>query len=87
MGVKILDDGSLEYDQYVHRGSMMYLREGLPITDPDNLYNYLKFNNIEPELYGIFHPITKKYENYTKEQLLSVISDLERTIVNMERYL
>lgn len=87
MAVKVNEDGSLEYDQYVHRGNMMYLREGLEISDPDHLYNYLKNNDIEPELYGVYHPISNKYKDYTKEELLGKIVELELTIKNAERYM
>jgi len=87
MAVKVNEDGSLEFDKYVHRGNMMYLREGLSINDPDHLYNYLKNNNIEPELYGIYHPIMHKYEDYTRDQLLSKVCELEQTIKNIEQYI
>lgn len=72
----------LSYDEYVHRGNIMYLREGLPISDPDNLYNYLKNSPIlqeaklSPEDFGILHPVIKKYGKYTKEELMSVITEL-----------
>jgi hypothetical protein len=72
----------LIYDQYVKRGSLMLLREGLPLSDPDQLYNYLKDSpvlseaNLTPEHFDIYHPVTEKYRGKTEEELLAVITDL-----------
>lgn len=72
----------LHYDQYVHRGSLMVLRAGLPLKDPDHLYNYLKDSpvlasaNLTPEHFGIYHPVTEKYKGKSEEELLSVITEL-----------
>lgn len=79
----------LHYDQYVHRGSLMVLREGLPISDPDHLYNYLTNSeeliklNLTPEHFGIFHPVTEKYRGKSEEELLNVITDLIIKIENI----
>ena len=79
----------LHYDQYVHRGSLMVLRAGLPLSDPDHLYNYLKDStvlseaNLTPEHFGIYHPVTEKYKGKSEEELLSVITDLLITIENI----
>lgn len=79
----------LIYDQYVKRGSLMVLREGLPLSDPDQLYNYLKDSpvlsevNLTPEHFGIYHPVTEKYRGKTEEELLAVITDLIITNQNI----
>jgi hypothetical protein len=79
----------LHYDQYVHRGSLMVLRAGLPLSDPDHLYNYLKNSevlinaNLTPEHFGIEHPVAEKYKGKSEEELLSVITDLTITLQNI----
>jgi hypothetical protein len=79
----------LHYDQYVHRGSLMVLREGLPISDPDHLYNYLKDSpvlieaRLTPEHFNIFHPVTEKYRGKSEEELLNIITDLIIKIENI----
>jgi hypothetical protein len=80
----------LHYDQYVKKGGMMsYLRLGLPFTDPDNLYNYLKNSdvlmeaNLTPEHFGIYHPVAEKYRGKSEEELLAVITELLTTKQNM----
>ena len=79
----------LHYDQYVHRGSLMVLRVGLPLKDPDHLYNYLKESevlreaNLTPEHFGIEHPIAAQYKGKSEEELLSVITDLTLTIESL----
>jgi hypothetical protein len=76
------DNTELHYDQYVHRGSVMVLREGLPISDPDHLYNYLKNSpvlteaKLTPEHFDIYHPVVEKYRGKSEEELLNVITDL-----------
>lgn len=73
----------LHYNQYVNRGPMMYLRSALPLDDPDQLYNYLKSSsvlknaNLYPEDFDIYHPLSEKIKNCTKEELLSIITDLK----------
>jgi len=76
------DKKELTYDKYVKNGSLMQLREGLGINDPNHLYNYLKNSpvlieaEVTPEDFGIFHPSIAPHLNKSKEELLSVITDL-----------
>ena len=76
------DKKELTYDKYVKNGSLMQLREGLGINDPDHLYNYLKNSpvlteaGVSPEDFGIFHPSVAPHIDKSREELLKVISDL-----------
>ncbi len=76
------DNTELHYDKYVKRGSLMQLREGLGLNDPDHQYNYLKNSpvlqeaNLTPEDFGIFHPVMDKYKDKTKEELISDMTEL-----------
>ena len=81
----------LHFDKYVHRGSMMYLRSALPLSDPDQLYNYIKSSSalkdagLTPEDFNIFHPVAEQFRNKNKEELISVITELMLKIEDMER--
>jgi len=62
-------------------GGMMYRRDCLPINYPEHTYNYIKNQlGLVPEKYGVCHPIQEKYKSMTKEQLISVIVELEQEI-------
>jgi hypothetical protein len=82
----VVNGDQIKYDAYARKGRGWVLREALPANDPDQLYNYLKANGITPEDYGIFHPITEKYKDLTREQLLAKLYDLEVELENAYKY-
>lgn len=53
-------------------------RDSLPSDHPESTYMYIK-NVLKkvPEEYGILTDTMKKYKDYTKEELLTVISEYE----------
>jgi len=54
-------------------------RDCLSIDNPEHTYNYMKnVMNVIPEEYGIMHPDTEKYKDYTKEELMCRIVELEK---------
>jgi hypothetical protein len=78
----------LHYDAYWHPGNGMgYLREALEHDHPEQLYNYLKRNGIEPELYGVFtiqqRLTQEKYNHLSKEQLINKLVELEIELMNV----
>ena len=82
------DNTELHYDKYVKRGSLMQLREGLGLNDPDHQYNYLKNSpvlveaGVTPEDFGILHPVAAEYKDKTKEEL---ISDMTKLILENDK--
>ncbi|NMC58319.1 MAG: hypothetical protein GYA51_02830 [Candidatus Methanofastidiosa archaeon] len=91
-GIRLENNNTeLHYDSYVHRGSLMVLRAGLPLSDPDMLYNYLKNSevlqkaNLKPEDFGIFHPIAEQYKGKPEEELLAAITELTIRNENIDR--
>jgi hypothetical protein len=83
----------LHYDQYVNKGGMVsYLRKALPLSDPDNLYNYLSNSevlreaNLTPEHFGIYHPVVEQYKGKSEEELLNVITDLIIRNENIQKF-
>lgn len=71
---------SIEYSVWWKPGTgMMYNREALSPDHPEYVYNYLKREfGVDPEDYGVYHPI-----NMTKEY--NAISDLRRIIKERRR--
>lgn len=84
--VYIDKEGNLHYDKYVKMGNMMVLREALSPNNPNHLYNYLKAQNIEPELYGINHPDAERFEDMNRQQLISHILELERQLEHVSKF-
>jgi hypothetical protein len=69
-------------------GSSSYRRDCLSPSHPEYTYNYMKnIMGVIPEKYGIYHPYIVKYENYSREELMSKIIELEEIINNIERYI
>ena len=46
----------IKYSAYISRGFGCVLREALEPHDKNNLYNFLKAHDVEPEKYGIEQP-------------------------------
>lgn len=70
---------TVQISTYWKNGMFLTLREALPLDHPENLYNHFKtqYPDLEPEDYGIFHPLREKYKDWTREALMSKICDLE----------
>jgi len=70
---------SLEIPVWWHMGNGRSLRrDALPSNHPESEYMYAKnVLKIIPEEYGILHETAKKYFNYSQEQLIARISELE----------
>jgi len=70
----------IEVPVWFSNGSgISYRRDSLSIDNPEHTYNYMKnVMGVVPEDYGILHPDTEKYKDYTKEQLMSRVVELEK---------
>lgn len=80
MAVKLLPDGTLEYDVWVKRGLMIVNRNALDIDDLDHLYNQIVAAGLEPEAFDIFHPVAEQYKDFTRAQLINQITSLTRDL-------
>lgn len=70
------------YSGYVGKG-VLVLREALDYDHPENLYNFIKRHDIEPERFGIEKPrkpVTDDYDDWSKEDLIKHIRRLEKQI-------
>lgn len=69
----------IEVPVWFSSGGMSFRRDSLSIDNPEHTYNYMKnVMNVIPEDYGVMHPDTEKYKDWTNEQLMSRICELER---------
>jgi hypothetical protein len=74
-------NGQLHYDSWVTLGTMMYNRECLAESDPNQLYNYLTSCGVEPENYGIEHPLVEEFKDYTRSQIIQELVALRRELL------
>ena len=78
----------IEIPVWVKRGSLNVRRDCLEPNDPDQTYNWMKTNypDVNPEDYGIKHPLYEKYNHLTRSDLIQRIIDLEYEIIAKEFY-
>lgn len=78
----------IEYSQWWKLGNgMMYNRDCLDANHPEQTYNYIKREfGVDLEDYGIYHPYTIKYKNYSREQLMSKCAELEQKLEEFLRH-
>lgn len=58
---------SIEVPEWWSPGNgVSYRRSGLSWNHPEHPYNYIKLQlGLEPEAFGILHPLTEKYQDYS----------------------
>lgn len=79
--VYVDDSGNLHYDSWVTIGTMMYNRDCLSVDDPEQLYNYLIANGIQPENYGISHPHTEEFKDWSRAKLIGEVIKLRNELL------
>lgn len=72
------------YKPWVTRGIMLINTFSLRHDDPDHPYNQLVEQGVDPEDFGIKHPLEEEYKNLSRGQLLARIKELEDTVVAYE---
>lgn len=74
----------IKYSAYMSRGFGCILREALEPNDKNNLYNFLKAHDLEPEKFGIERPKStvdrSHLENMEKSELIEYALRLEKQI-------
>lgn len=72
----------VSYPEWVKLGNAIVRRDALSFNHPEHPYNYIKrIFNVNPEIYGVFHPLFEKYRNSSKEELLNTVIELEKQIL------
>jgi len=87
VSVEVKEDGTLSYTLWVKRGNMIINRDALDFDDPDHLYNRIAELGLDPEAYGVSHPISEQYKDHTRSQLIKLIIDLKREVESLHKHL
>lgn len=87
---KLLEDSPSEISisTYWKVGGMMYLRSALPYDHEENQWNWFRKNypDLNPNFYGIKHPLYEKYKDYTREELINLLAQKESELLNFHKY-
>jgi hypothetical protein len=89
IGMKMNNPKSIDVPVWWDMGNGTSVRrDALPGNHPECTYNYIKnVLNLDPEDYGILHPVMGEYQNMTKEELLLEISKLKAELENAYKYI
>lgn len=72
------DKGILHYDPWVTIGTMKYNRDCLSVDDPNQTWNYLVFNGIDPQQYGIEHPHEEEFKDWSRAKLINELVNVRK---------
>lgn len=61
-------------------GGMMFRRDSLSHNHPEHPYNWFcrTYPDLNPAVYGLKHPLTERYEEWTRDELIQEIARLNR---------
>ncbi len=81
----------LNCSSWVKTGFTMTRRNALCLTDPNHLYNYskklLENTKFSPLDFGIRNPKSERFDNFSKNQLIDQILELEEENFQLHRHL
>lgn len=70
----------VEIQVWVHRGMMMVNAYALDFDDDMHPYNQIVNKGLDPEDYGLKHPLTAEFEDKSRSQLIHEIIKLRKEI-------
>ena len=79
-------DGTLSYKVWVNTGSMIINRDCLSPSDSLHIYNLVVAHNLNPDEYGIEHPRTSEFKDWSRDRLVHEILQLRDTIDSAMRH-
>ena len=65
---------------------MMIRTDGLEYDHPMHPYNQIIEQGFKPELYGYTHPLYEKYKGKSRNELIEMIAELEKTVIALESH-
>lgn len=72
---------------WISNGMMMTRRECLDWNDPEHPYNYVKREyNVDPEDYGMKHPLYSEFEGKSRSELIDEIVELRQDVLNYAQF-
>ena len=78
---------TIEIKPWVKRGGMLFNTSCLDIEDPEHIYTQIVALGKRPEDYGYKHPFAEEFENYSRDQLITEVISLRKSLEALERYL
>lgn len=75
----------VQYKIWVKQGMMMVRAECLDHDHPMHPYNQIKSQGLNPEDYGMLHPLAEEFKDCSREELLKEISRLREVLNSRER--
>lgn len=76
----INNDGSLSYKIWIKGGVGILNRECLDHSDALHIYNLVTSHGLDPNDYGIAHPLKSQFEGWSRDKLINEICELRGTI-------
>lgn len=83
-------DESIHLKRWVSNGFISTNRDALSLADPDHTYNLalrvLEGTGISPEDFKINNPMSERFKNTSKAELMKMVCELERELEAVARY-
>lgn len=67
------EDGEISCTVWVKRGGMLVIRHALDHDDPEHLYNLIVAKGLNPDEYGVKHPLEEEFADKSRSQLIEII--------------
>lgn len=74
---------TLTYSKWWSNGTMVFDRDALDYNHPEQTYNHLRKHGIEPEKWGIKHPMLDQFKGMNRSQLINLIMEYKKVIREM----
>jgi hypothetical protein len=70
---------------WIKQGNMLVNADCLDANDPDQTYNQIKRQGVNPEDYGYSHPLTEEFKDKTRADLIDEIVNLRQELLSYMR--
>ena len=82
----INEDGTISFKAWVKSGGMMCNRDCLPATDELHIYNVVVSHGLNPDDYGLEHPLVAEFKDWSRSRLINEIVKLRDSLDCAARY-
>ena len=73
-------DGTISYKVWIKTGGGLINRDCLTPKDPNHIYNVIISHGLDPNHYGLEHPLTSEFSNWSRDRLVNEIIQLRDTL-------
>ena len=82
-----MSSDEIHIKQWVRRGILMVNTDALEFDDPDSPWNQASAQGVDPEDFGMSHPLHEEFKDRSHSSLAREVIELRRDLVAAERYL